>query len=290
VTTLGNPAENGSRVSAERYAGSESLGEVSPRLRQIHEAAHEFGVFILDRTGQIITWNAQAATACGYSDDQIVGRNFACLYTEAEGAAGQPTKALERSVADGRFEEQATRLRRDGSSFWADVTITTVHDAAGNHCGFACMVRDLSARGSAERELQSRLSQQEAITRLGASSLEGGGLGELRTQAAMISSAGLRADLANVLELDADGYLTLAAISHPAATGLIGMKLQGGRHSLSGYTLFSNEPVISEDLLAETRFQPHQKLLAYGARSGISVAIKSKGAALGARAANFLSV
>jgi PAS domain S-box-containing protein len=254
-------------------------------LRQIHDAAHEFGVFTLDRTGRIVTWNALAATACGYSDEQIVGRSFACLYSEAEAADGQPAQALARSVAQGRFEEQAPRRRRDGSTFWADVRITAVYDGAGNHCGFACIVRDFSAHGSMEQELQSRLSQQEAITKLGASSLEGGGLLDLKTQAAMIAAAGLKANLANVLELDADGDLTLAAISEPAGAALVGMKLQGGRRSLSGYTLFSNEPVISEDLLAETRFQPHPKLLAYGARSGLSVAIKSKGVALGVVAA-----
>jgi PAS domain S-box-containing protein len=284
VTTLANPALNGTGVSAESNAGAEPPDPVAPRLRQIHEAAHEFGVFTLDRTGRIVTWNAIAGATCGYSENQIVGRSFACLYTAAEAADGQPAQALARAIAQGRLEEQAPRRHRDGSTFWADITITTVHDGQGNHCGFACMIRDLSARGGTERELQSRLRQQEAITRLGASSLEGARLGDLMTQAAIISSTGLPADLANVLEFDGDN-LTLAAISHPAAAALIGMKLQGGRHSLSGYTLFSNEPVISEDLLAETRFAPHQRLLDYGARSGISVAIKSKGAVLGVVAA-----
>jgi PAS domain S-box-containing protein len=286
VTTMGNPAANGNGTSPERYADAGPLEPVAPRLRQIHEAAHEFGVFTLDQMGRIVTWNALAEQACGYSADQILRRNFSCLYTDAETAAGQPARALACAVAQGRLEEQAPRRRRNGSSFWADVVITAVRDAAGNHCGFACIVRDISAGSSTQQELETRLNQQEAITKLGASSLEGGGLAELMTQAAMISTAGLKADVTSVLELDADGYnLTITAISDPVPSSFIGMKIPGGKHSLSGYTLFSSEPVISEDLLAETRFRPQPGLLAYGARSGMSVAIKAKGVALGVVAA-----
>jgi PAS domain S-box-containing protein len=286
VTISGNRAAGGDGTSAERNAGSGSLKPVDKRLRQIHAAAHEFGVFTLDRTGRVVTWNRLAEQVCGYRADQIQGRNFSCLYTEAEAADGQPARALARAVSQGCFEEQSPRRRPDGSSFWADVVITAVRDRAKHHSGFACMVRDISAADSTQQELQWRLSQQEAITKLGASSLEGGGLAELMTQAAMIAAAGLKADFTGVLELDADGYnLTLTATSELDPSPLIGRKVPGGRNSLSGYTLFSSEPVISEDLLAETRFEPQPELLAYGARSGISVAIKSRGAALGVVAA-----
>jgi PAS domain S-box-containing protein len=61
----------------------------------------------------------------------------------------------------------------------------------------------------------------------------------------------------------------------------VGTRISGGRESLSGYTLFSSEPVISEDLVADPRFSAHPGLIAYGARSGLSVAIKSKGVPLG---------
>jgi PAS domain S-box-containing protein len=282
VTTSGNPTATGNGSSSEHYAASGAPDWVAPRLRRIHEAASEFGIFMLDRSGRIVTWNARAGEACGYNDEQIVGRNFSCLYTDAEAADGQPALALARSVAQGRFEEQAPRRRRDGSSFWADVMIDAVHDGAGNHCGFACLVRDFSARGRTEQELQTRLAQQEAITRLGALSLEGASFADLKTQASMISTAGLNADFTAVLELDADNYnLTLTSTSDPNPTSYVGLKMPGGKYSLSGYTLFSNEPIISEDLLAETRFQPHPGLIANGARSGISVAIKSRGVALG---------
>jgi len=285
VTKSGNPAASGG-ASSQRHAASGRLDRVASRLWQIHEAACELGVFTLDQTGRIVTWNAQAGHACGYSADQILGRNFSCLYADAEAAEGRPARALASTIAQGRFEEQALRRRHDGSTFWADVVITVVHDTAGNHCGFACIVRAISASGSTHQELQARLSQQELITKLGASSLDGGGLTELMTQATMVSTAGLKADVTGVMEIDANGHnLTLMAISDPKPAQYVGMKMLGGTDSLSGYTLFSGEPVISEDLLTETRFRAHPALITYGARGGISVAIKSRGVALGVVAA-----
>ena len=177
---------------------------------------------------------------------------------------------------------RAPRRRRDGASFWADVVIVAVRDGEGQHCGFACLIRDISGGSGTQQELLSRLRQQEAISELGAKSLEGGALPELMTQAAIITSAGLGADFTAVLELDADGHnLTLISTSDPNPSAFVGTKMPCGKYSLSGYTVLSNEPVISEDLRAETRFQPSPGLLAFGAQSGISVAIKSKGVALG---------
>jgi len=282
VTRSGNPAANGNRESLDGYPAGEPRNPVVARLQEIHEAAHEFGVFTLDQRGRIVTWNATAGQVCGYRDDQILGRDISCLYPATEAAHGEPARAVGAALEHGRFEGQAACQRQDGTSFWANVVICLIRDTAGNHCGFACQVHDLSAISSAQQELQSRLRQQEGISELGATSLEGGALSELMTQASRTATAGLNADFSAVLELDADGYnLTLRSTSDPNPAAYVGTKLPGGKYSLAGYTLLSSEPVISEDLRDERRFQPSAGLIAYGARSGISVAIKSSSEALG---------
>jgi PAS domain S-box-containing protein len=131
VTTPATPPGNDTGALPEGDNGHEPPGPIATRLRQIHEAASEFGVFTLDQAGRIVSWNRLAEKACGYGADQIVARNFSCLYTDAETADGEPSRSLARALAQGRCEEQAPRRRRDGSSFWADVTIVAVHDAAG---------------------------------------------------------------------------------------------------------------------------------------------------------------
>ena len=60
--------------------------------------------------------------------------------------------------------------------------------------------------------------------------------------------------------------------------GLIGRaKVDAGRHSMGGYTLLSDRPVVSEDLSKETRFEPSYLVREHGAVSGISVLLQARG-------------
>src|SRR6185369_11649061 len=54
---------------------------------------------------------------------------------------------------EGRFEEEGWRLRKDGSSYWANVIITAVRDDGGRLLGYAKVVRDLTERNRVEAEL-----------------------------------------------------------------------------------------------------------------------------------------
>ncbi|HWS01956.1 MAG TPA: histidine kinase dimerization/phospho-acceptor domain-containing protein, partial [Gammaproteobacteria bacterium] len=45
------------------------------------------------------------------------------------------------------------RVRKDGSTFWANVVFTTIRDPAGNARGFAKLTRDLTERRQVEEAL-----------------------------------------------------------------------------------------------------------------------------------------
>ena len=83
--------------------------------------------------------------------------------TQEDVAAGKPQRALEEAKILGRHEEQGRRVRRDGSIYWAHVTITPVHDEEGELRGFAKVVRDISESKRIEDELHAaKLSAEEA--------------------------------------------------------------------------------------------------------------------------------
>jgi signal transduction histidine kinase len=63
--------------------------------------------------------------------------------------------------ADGRFEEEGWRIRKDGSRFWANVTITAVKNDGSKATAFLKITRDLTARKLAE-EQQERLIREQA--------------------------------------------------------------------------------------------------------------------------------
>jgi light-regulated signal transduction histidine kinase (bacteriophytochrome) len=61
---------------------------------------------------------------------------------------------LRIAIAEGKYEEEGWRIRKDGSLFWANVVITAVYNADGIHIGFSKVTRDLTERKEGERALR----------------------------------------------------------------------------------------------------------------------------------------
>jgi signal transduction histidine kinase len=57
-----------------------------------------------------------------------------------------PALELEIASQEGRFEDEAWRVRKDGTQFWANVVITALRDDKGELVGFAKVTRDLTER------------------------------------------------------------------------------------------------------------------------------------------------
>jgi PAS domain S-box-containing protein len=129
-----------SRVAEEALRRSEQ------RFRLLVEAVKDYAIFMLDRDGHIISWNAGAQRLKGYRAEEILGRHFRNFYPPEKQAERHPEHELELALRDGVYEEEGWRVRKDGSLFWANVVITAVHDADGNHLGFAKVTRDVTDR------------------------------------------------------------------------------------------------------------------------------------------------
>lgn len=129
--------------------------EASQELLQILvDNIKEYAILTLDPTGYVTTWTPAAERIKGYRPDEIIGKHFSIFYTPEDIAAGKCDRELEIAVRDGRFEEEGWRVRKDGSRFWAGVTITALRDPAGNLRGFGKVSRDLSERRRAEERLR----------------------------------------------------------------------------------------------------------------------------------------
>ena len=69
---------------------------------------------MLDAAGRVTSWNAGGERIKGYRADEIIGSNFSRFYTSEDVAAGLPTRGLEVARAEGRFEAEGWRVRKDG--------------------------------------------------------------------------------------------------------------------------------------------------------------------------------
>jgi PAS domain S-box-containing protein len=138
---------------AERRRREEALRQSEERFRLLVEGTTDYALFMLDPQGRVASWNAGAERIKGYRAEEIVGQHFSRFYPQEALDRGWPAEELRRAAAGGRFENEGWRVRKDGSTFWADVVITALKDQAGRLRGFSKLTRDLTERRQREEEL-----------------------------------------------------------------------------------------------------------------------------------------
>ena len=152
------------RDLTERRQAEEKLRMSEERFRVLVEGVEEYAILMLDPQGRVTTWNAGAARIKGYTADEILGESFTRFYPPEDIAARKPERELAIALATGKYEEEGWRVRKDGTRFWASVTITSLHDPSGALRGYAKVTRDMSERKQAEENAR-KLLQEEAARR-----------------------------------------------------------------------------------------------------------------------------
>lgn len=133
------------------------------RFRLLVESVKDYAIFMLDPQGRVATWNIGAQRLKGYSAKEVIGQHFSRFYPREDVEAGKCERELEIATTEGRFEEEGFRLRKDGTPFWASVTITAVRDHEGQLVGFAKVTRDLSERRAVEERLRALAAEEAAL-------------------------------------------------------------------------------------------------------------------------------
>lgn len=149
-------------------------GGDSPDLyRALVETVRDYAIFVLDPEGCVLTWNLGAQALKGYTKEEIIGKHFSTFYPPEAVESRWPERELELAEKEGRFTDEGWRVRKDGTTFWASVTITALRSPAGELTGFAKVTQDLTARRQTEeqlqalnRELRSRVSELDEAKRI----------------------------------------------------------------------------------------------------------------------------
>ncbi|CAD6534473.1 PAS domain-containing hybrid sensor histidine kinase/response regulator [Paraburkholderia metrosideri] len=144
----------------------EALRQSEERFRLLVDSVKDYAIFMLDPQGFVISWNAGAARIKGYMREEIVGRHFSQFYLPEEAAAGKPARELAIARQIGHVEDEGWRVRKDGTTFWANVNITAVHDESNRLRGFAKVTRDLTERRQREEAERSSERLREFIATL----------------------------------------------------------------------------------------------------------------------------
>ena len=147
------------RDITERKQAETALRSSEQRFHLLVEGARDYAIFMLDPQGRVATWNVGAERIKGYRADEIVGQHFSKFYPQEMIERGKPEHELEVAAAEGRFEDEGWRIRKDGSRFWANVIITALREPDDQLLGFAKITRDFTDRKSAEESLVLELSK-----------------------------------------------------------------------------------------------------------------------------------
>jgi PAS domain S-box-containing protein len=150
------------RDLTDKKRAEDALKESEEKFRLMVEAVKDYAVFMLDPKGCIASWNPGAERIKGYSAEEILGVHFSRFYPRADVESGKPDRELAIAVEQGRYQEEGWRVRKDGTQFWASVTITPVLDEKGTLRGFAKVTQDLTERRQAEEQRLELIRAQAA--------------------------------------------------------------------------------------------------------------------------------
>ena len=106
-----------------------------------------------DRDGIIMSWNEGARRMFGYTEEEALGRNIDMLVPED---FRDELERHHRQAAEGSWTEpvETRRVRKDGEQIEVSVNFSCVKDEAGNVVEIAGIVRDITERIEAMKEIE----------------------------------------------------------------------------------------------------------------------------------------
>jgi PAS domain S-box-containing protein len=111
--------------------------EAQLRFQQLVDAVKERSVFMIDTEGKISTWNTGAESIHGYAANEVIGRHISFLDEEENRSHETFKSKLATAVKRGSFVDECWRTRKDGSRFFATITITPARNESGDLIGYA---------------------------------------------------------------------------------------------------------------------------------------------------------
>lgn len=261
------------REVGERWRAEERRRLAEERYRQIVEDAFE-GMFQTTVEGGFVSANPACAAVFGYSSPAELMTDVANvrdLYVDPF----RRDELLRLLARDGSLHGgEAQVLTRDGGVRWISIHARALRDESGALTGLDGTLADITERKRGEAEIKALLRQQRAIAGLLQAALVGGDLQSLMDQTVEVLARTLEVDIAGIHEISQQGdELVLQAGTGWRGASVGEMRAEMSMSSVAGFTILSNEPVVFEDLEADTRFSKAALLREGGVVSGLTVTI-----------------
>ncbi|MEO6542398.1 MAG: PAS domain S-box protein, partial [Ferruginibacter sp.] len=133
---------------------NKELQEGEERYHGMIKEVKDYAILFLSTEGVIKSWNAGAQKIKGYSEEEIIGKNFSIFYTVPDTVNRLPEKLLAQAKKTGTANHEGWRVRKDGSTFWGSIVITALHDHDNNIIGFSKVTKDLTEKKIADDRIK----------------------------------------------------------------------------------------------------------------------------------------
>jgi diguanylate cyclase (GGDEF)-like protein/PAS domain S-box-containing protein len=131
-----------------REASEQGIRRSEKSLRALVDGVFDEALMTVDPAGTVLSWNTGAKRIFGYTVAEIVGRHYSVLYPR-----GWPISVAgeDADTMAGERVHETWQVRKDGSRFWASVSITATYGDNGELRGFFSVTRDLTEQSEQRR-------------------------------------------------------------------------------------------------------------------------------------------
>ncbi len=136
------------------YTAETEKFKMEKRFESLVNGVKDMAIFILDADGNIISWNEGAEKIEGYTSKEIIGKHFSIFYPDEEKHKNYPAIDLKEAIEKEGIENEGWRVKKDGTTFWANSVITPLKDESGKVYGFLKITRDLTEKRKNEEEIR----------------------------------------------------------------------------------------------------------------------------------------
>jgi PAS domain S-box-containing protein len=137
-------------------AGDTHSANLSERLlSRFWDNTADYACILLNLEGSIVGWKGAASHMLGFSEEDIVGKPIAAIFTEEDRQLGQPQLEREMAMANGRAEDDRWHVRKDGARIWISGALLAMRED-GAVIGFAKVMQDRTDLKAQIESLRSR--------------------------------------------------------------------------------------------------------------------------------------
>ncbi len=274
---------------------TESTGKVYAEQKQ--QQSEERLKLALDGTGIVGIWDWNIQADLVFADARFA-EWFSVDPERAEAGAplsayvnaihpddvARVSAAIEQTLQnDTPFNEEYRLVQRDSSIRWIVARGRCFYDENQQPLRLPGVIIDITERKTVEHELQKYSQQQSSLARFGLDAMSSRDtIAVLLKSAITMTAETLNTEFGKIIkriEGTENGLHFLAVYGFEES--LVGQQFNPGAEPHAAYTLSTNNPVVVEDLLKETRFTLSPILASHGVKSGVSAVIHANGKPFG---------